>query len=513
MLNNEKPGTGPARRECIGLRDYFRDAIGTHPEHYLYECLVVAVTRMITDGRLLPGARLPSLRSLSRRLDVSLSTGMRAYNSLVKKGIVEKRSRSGYFVSPPRSGGLPLPLAGELSMQPAAPGHVRSYCMAAAQREPECLVPAGELPLAAVSHAVRRVRGVEARESLPAREPFGFRPLRDLIAHHVDPRQQAADCESVAVTTGWMGGLEIALRAFVPAGAHVAVQSPAPPEMYDVVAAAGCSVLEVPSNPESGIRVDAVETLAAQGGIHALVCMPNYAHPTGAVLEHASRRDLLDVAGGHGLRVIEVGTLGEFGRSDQELASLLSLDRRGLVVNCGGFCNSIAPEYCVGWVAGSRTSIAPMRECFSGSGPRIPQPSMMAQRILAEFLRIHDYARHVERLRRSLRFQYTCARKLIEQHFPAGTAAVGANGAPGLWVQLPASMNAEHVVKEVCGPGETIRGVRMRAGNCYSLEGAYTDKVSLSLREPWSPAVEATLAEVGDRLCRRAGTRPVSAVV
>jgi GntR family transcriptional regulator len=52
---------------------------------------------MILDGRLSPGDALPSVRSIATELQVNPMTAMKAYQSLVDEGVVEKRRGRGMF--------------------------------------------------------------------------------------------------------------------------------------------------------------------------------------------------------------------------------------------------------------------------------------------------------------------------------------------------------------------------------------------------------------------------------
>jgi GntR family transcriptional regulator len=52
---------------------------------------------MILDGRLSAGDALPSVRSIATELQVNPLTAMKAYQSLVDEGIVEKRRGMGMF--------------------------------------------------------------------------------------------------------------------------------------------------------------------------------------------------------------------------------------------------------------------------------------------------------------------------------------------------------------------------------------------------------------------------------
>ena len=65
----------------------------------LYERLADDIAQGIADGVLRAGERLPSVRELRRRRGVSAATVMQGYALLERRGLVEARPRSGYFLS------------------------------------------------------------------------------------------------------------------------------------------------------------------------------------------------------------------------------------------------------------------------------------------------------------------------------------------------------------------------------------------------------------------------------
>lgn len=54
---------------------------------------------LITEGKLSPGARLPSIRRCERELSVSRTTAEAAYFQLAADGYVVSKPQSGYFVT------------------------------------------------------------------------------------------------------------------------------------------------------------------------------------------------------------------------------------------------------------------------------------------------------------------------------------------------------------------------------------------------------------------------------
>ena len=64
----------------------------------LYRQLADKLKRAIDHGSLKSGDRLPSVRELSEREQVSLATAVTTYRHLENQGLVEARPKSGFFV-------------------------------------------------------------------------------------------------------------------------------------------------------------------------------------------------------------------------------------------------------------------------------------------------------------------------------------------------------------------------------------------------------------------------------
>ena len=65
----------------------------------LYQQIVDRLKREVSEGRLKPGAPLPSFRALAEDLLVSVITVKRAYEELEREGIIYRRQGLGTFVA------------------------------------------------------------------------------------------------------------------------------------------------------------------------------------------------------------------------------------------------------------------------------------------------------------------------------------------------------------------------------------------------------------------------------
>ena len=65
----------------------------------LYQQVIDSIKRALAEGRLAPGASLPSFRALAADLNVSLITVKRAYEELERERIIYRKQGLGTFVS------------------------------------------------------------------------------------------------------------------------------------------------------------------------------------------------------------------------------------------------------------------------------------------------------------------------------------------------------------------------------------------------------------------------------
>lgn len=72
------------------------DSSGEKP---LFDQLRVQIIEGIRQGRLTPGARLPTVRELAGKVGLAVNTVARAYRELESAGVLETRGRYGTFVA------------------------------------------------------------------------------------------------------------------------------------------------------------------------------------------------------------------------------------------------------------------------------------------------------------------------------------------------------------------------------------------------------------------------------
>ena len=284
----------------------------------LYERIADAITRHIAGGALAVGERLPSVRRLSEQHKVSVSTAVQVYVTLEKRGLVDARPKSGFFVraasrtlAPELRCSRPAARATKVSM-----GELRTRIFELSA-EPD-IVPLGTatpnaklLPVAQLNRimaAVVRQAGSKAIDYAPLTGCGSLR--RQLARRSLEWGCQVAP-DDLIVTNGATEALSLCLRATVKTGEIVALESPTYFGILQIVEALGLRALEVPTHPRSGMDLDRLEALLRSHPVSAVLAIPSFNNPLGSCMPAANRHRLVEMLARREVPLIEDDIYGD----------------------------------------------------------------------------------------------------------------------------------------------------------------------------------------------------------
>ncbi|HEX3138946.1 MAG TPA: PLP-dependent aminotransferase family protein, partial [Rhizobacter sp.] len=376
----------------------------------LYQRVAHHYRGAIRSGVLVPGARMPSVRSLTRLHQVSLSTALQACRSLEDEGLLEARPRSGYFVRVPRRAAMPpahepdpvqaLDAAQYVGIHDRVSAFVAqserhhvSTDFAAAYASTEAY-PAEALKNAAV-RALRRHPDLLVK---PVASP-GDPGLRAVLARRALEAGMSLGVDEIVVTQGCIEALNIALRAVAQPGDTIAVESPTYYGLLQVLESLGLRALEIPTSPQTGISLEALELAAdTYGDIKAVVVVPHLQNPLGSVMPDAHKERLVRFCGTRGLALIEDDTYSELLDCDTPARAIKSWDRTGNVIHCASLHKILAPGMRLGWIAAGRwqARVEMLKYAQTRNNEGLSQVGA------GEFMATGAYDRHLRRLRAAL---------------------------------------------------------------------------------------------------------------
>lgn len=306
--------------------------------------------QQITEGTCAIGERLPSIRRLVAQYGFSKNTIVDAYERLIASGHVEARRGSGYYVS-------------QRSAEPPAEDEPSSLDRALdsvwmmreqLNNDPQHLavghgIPPGQwLADNRLERIQQRVSRVALESMFQYGNPYGYRPLRDLLERKLAGFSIQARANQIVLTFGANEALDIVVRCLMRPGDIALVDEPGYYPLYGKLRLHGTTVVGVPREAD-GPDVATFERLVATTKAKVFFTQSVGQNPTGSDISPAKAFRLLQVAEKHGVTIVENDAVADL--KPTAVSRLSSLDQLRRTVYIGSFTKSVAAALRVGFIA------------------------------------------------------------------------------------------------------------------------------------------------------------------
>ena len=357
----------------------------------LTEQIYAGLKEAILQKQIAPNSRLPSWRDLAAQLGVSRGTVKAVYDRLTDDLLIVAAGASGTRVVDD-----PQQIARPPAVEIARPlqGFVRGYNMVPL---PFQMGSPAHDAFPAKLWARLRTRAVRDDAATPASnvDPRGNADLRAQIASYLGvARGIRCVPDQIILTTGYRGGLDLAIRTLGVEGRKAWMEDPGFPITRMGLVLASMTPVSVPVDDE-GIDVEIGIERAGDAAI--AVVTPGQQAPTGVVLSQKRRRRLLDWAAEAGAWVIEDDYLSELQLRGRAAPALASHDPSGRTIHIGSFGKTLSPTIGLGFLVAPPSIAARFGEvaaCLS------PAPNTTTQLALAGFLADGHYLRHLRNMKK-----------------------------------------------------------------------------------------------------------------
>ncbi|RMH19558.1 MAG: PLP-dependent aminotransferase family protein [Acidobacteria bacterium] len=480
----------------------------------LSEQVSAQLRRLIAAGHLPPGARLPSSRRLAAALGVSRNTVVQAFERLLDGGWLEAGVGRGTFVarrlpsaglaSPPPGGAFPWH---DAIVQDCPPPVTRRDGIVAGDGPPEpgmidfagAVPSADSYPASALRLILDRVLRRVGAPALGYGPPAGYRPLRAWIAERAGRRGRPARPEDVLIVGGSQQGIDLLGRLLLAPGDAVVVESPTYSNALQLWRLHGARVRGVPLD-DGGVRPDLLAAALERERPKLVYVMPTFQNPTGASMDGARRRAVMEVLRRHPVPVIEDDFDAELRFDGDGEPSLAAFDDAGQVVQLGTFSKILCPGFRLGWIIAPpalRQRLLDVKRIADLS------TSLPAQMAIAELCISGELDRHLERVRRQHAARLRAMLEAIDAELPGTVEVTRPRGGMTLWLTLPAGVRAVELMELL-----RLRGVAVAPGDWFFPDGeVHGEHLRLSFVGESVERIRRGIAVLGEEL-RRYHQRP-----
>lgn len=454
--------------------------------------IAAQLRQQLRTGQLRRGDPLPSTRALAQQLGIHRHTVMAAYEELVAEGWVDSLPGWGYRVS--QDGLCPTQVAEPRPQEFQWPFHEP---LAATEDPPRPKLrysfPSGQPDLRIFPHEeyavfVRQaLRKFSPEELLGYSEPGGRPRFREQLGHYLRrARGLQFGSQELVVTHGSQEASYLAARCWLAAGDGVAVEEQGFSKVWEAFLCCGAELCPVRID-EEGMVPEALEQQMQQRPVRLIYLTPLHQYPTTVTLSPRRRREIYELARRYDVPLMEDDYDFEFHYRGTSQPPLKTQDPDGRILYCSTFSKVLHPSARLGFL------IAPARLAERVNRLKTVvsrQNDNLTQEAVAGWMEEGGFERHLRRMRRHYERRRQCMHEALQRWQPAASWRLP-DGGMGFWVDT--GVDTDELTRRAI-----TRGVGIRPGSSYRLDGQTSSCLRLGFAHPNPEEIEQGLAILGE---------------
>ncbi len=252
--------------------------------------------------------------------------------------------------------------------------------------------------------------------------------------------------------------------------------------------ALGLNALELPTDADDGLDVDALERALRSRPVKACLFSSGFNNPLGCAMTEQKKSSILALLETHGVPLIEDDIYGDIYFGPARPRPFMALAPNADVTYCSSFSKTLAPGYRVGWIAAPRhmEKVLEAKFALTLCGAALPQAA------LAEFLSSGGYDSHLRRMRRAFAENIDRMSRAIDRSFPPSTRVTRPAGGFVLWLELPKPFDSRRLFEDAIA-----RGICFLPGDVFSASKSHRNCMRLSCGHPWDERIERSIETLG----------------
>lgn len=467
---------------------------------FLYQQVIDFIDKQAKSGVIKPGDKLPSLRKLSSQFAISVPTVKQAYLELERQGTISARPQSGYYLNA-KSARTLLPMRAKWAQCQPVEVSCRSLIEQVydAVHLPDTVALGISNPINAhppdkkLARLMRSVISKTAEKAVSYGPVNGDAKLRLTLALRYQEQGVDVNHQDMVITNGAQEAISIALQCVANKGDIIAVESPCYFGLIELIESLGMKALEVYTCTQNGVCLTELEKVLDEHSVKACLFSSAINNPLGSLMSNKDRQALVKLLESRNIYLIEDEVYSDLYLTDHRPIPAQLYSEKGLVMTCSSFSKTAAPGYRIGWLIPGKHEEAAKRIKRAQSC----STAMLQQWTLTEYVLSGDYDRHMELMRKTLRFNKERMICAISKYFPEEVCTSNPCGGSVLWVRCRSHVNTSVIFKQAIA-----RGVSFAPGQIFSPSGKYQNFMRISFGVKWTEQVETAIQTLGELVAR-----------
>lgn len=473
-------------------------------KEFIYIQIADLFEKKIHDHVFDVGDKLPSVRMICKEMGVSMSSAQAAYGQLEDRGLIYTKPKSGYYVSNRRQQNRSLTDISKpkATVKKAQQKEIINQIYDTLNQDQIIQfaigIPAPELlPTAKLKKSIlKSVRELE-HGGVRYESIEGNQNLRRAIAKRSFNYKVNINENDIITTAGCNNALVYALMALTKRNDIIAVESPVYYGVVQLCQSLGLKIIEIPTHPQSGMDIQALNKATQKHKITACVVISNFNNPLGYAMSSEHKQKLVQLITKKNIPLIEDDIYGDIHFGTQRPDTCKSYDTKDMVLYCSSFSKTLTPGYRVGWVVPGKYK----EQILKIKSLHVISNTSITHQAVADFLMTHKYEKHLRTYRNTLHNNCMKFQKVIQDQFPDDVKISQPRGGLFLWIELNKKIDSLDIYNRAMQ-----HNIAIAPGQLFTMHQQFGNCIRLNFAQQWDNKIEKSLQVLGDIVGERYGS-------
>lgn len=262
----------------------------------------------------------------------------------------------------------------------------------------------------------------------------GYTPLRELLKKELEKKGEfVPERDDLIITSGAQQANELAAKVLCDEGDVLVAEAPSFIGSLNAFKSYNVDLKGV-TLKEDGMDLEELEGVLKNGGVKLIYVIPNFQNPTGRTTSLEKRKGLYELAKKYGAIILEDNPYGDLRISGENIPSIKSMDKDGIVMYSRTFSKVLAPGIRVGYISAPKEIVSKMIVCKQVSDVH---SNIWAQVLAYKFMNTVNFEEHIKGLQAIYRKKCGLMIEQMKKNFSSKIVYEVPQGGLFIWCTLP----------------------------------------------------------------------------
>lgn len=301
----------------------------------------------------------------------------------------------------------------------------------------------------------------------------GYAPLRAQVAQRLKEKFSiGTEKDETIIVSGGQQGVELSCKVLCNESDTVLCEEPSFIGALNAFRSYHTQLVGIPMQ-EDGMNLEKLEqALKTHKNVKLLYIISTFQNPMGVTTSLQKRKQIYELAKKYHVIIFEDNPYGELRFAGQDIPTIKSMDKDGIVIYCGSFSKILSPGMRIGFICAPKEIVTKLVVAKQISDVHT---NLFFQMVVSEYLKQKDIDSHIAEIRTLYRQKNEAMLQKMDQVLPSSVTYTRPQGGLFIWCDLGAGIDAAAFTKKLLQqkvavvPGSTFLTDETKPCSCIRL--------------------------------------------